>query len=169
MGPQQSAPKSGGSATLWPGSPTPMVARRHAVTGAAANGRERGAAMLPMLLIMAFPILGLLLFLVLPPGMAVPLYVVGLVLSGITHRLMIKAQRLPVQTGPEGMIGAIATVLSWHDATGHVRCHGELWTARTRDHHELNPGTEVQVLGVERDEDMVLIVGSPQHGTSAPG
>jgi len=81
-----------------------------------------------------------------------------LILSVVVHRLMMKAQRLPVQTGRRGMIGAPAHVLTWDGASGKVRSHGEVWEARTSDRGGLPAGAETEVIGVDRSEDMVLIV-----------
>jgi membrane-bound ClpP family serine protease len=101
--------------------------------------------MLPMMLLMAFPLLGLVLLFVLPPGLAIPLYLLGLILSGVTHWAMMRSMRIPLRTGPEGMIGARGRVLSWQQAGGFVSCQGEAWRARCLTDAPLIPGTEVEV------------------------
>lgn len=49
--------------------------------------------------------------------------------SFLLMRMALKAHQLPVTTGQEGMIGAIATVTTTLEPTGYVRVHGELWHA----------------------------------------
>ncbi len=125
--------------------------------------------MLPMMLLMALPLLGIVLFFVLPPGLAIPLYVLGLILSGITHWAMMRSMRAPVQTGRQGMIGSRGRVLSWQQAGGVVSCHGEVWRARCVTDAPLVPGVEVEVLQLQQGEDMVLLVAPVTNGPSGRG
>lgn len=126
--------------------------------GFVGRSRERGVAMLPMMILMAFPILGIVLFFVLPLGIAIPLYALGVALSALTNWLMMRAMRMPVQTGRQGMIGARGRVAWWDGPTGYVRCHGEVWRARSSDGRPLSTGAEVEVVDVEPGEDMLLLV-----------
>jgi membrane-bound ClpP family serine protease len=108
-----------------------------------------------MMLIMALPVVGLVLFAVLPMRIAVPGYVAGLALAGFYHWLMMTAMRRPVTTGRRGMIGMSGRVLSWEAGAGEIRCHGEIWTARTCGATPLAPGDRVGIVAVER---MTLVV-----------
>jgi membrane-bound serine protease (ClpP class) len=42
----------------------------------------------------------------------------------------VRAQRRPVVTGAEEMIGSVAHVVEWKGLNGRVRVHGETWSAR---------------------------------------
>jgi membrane-bound serine protease (ClpP class) len=42
-------------------------------------------------------------------------------------------RRYRLRSGPETMVGSKATVVDDCDPVGHVRVHGELWSARSRD------------------------------------
>lgn len=114
--------------------------------------------MLPMYLIMSAPLWGLLLFLVAPLRTALPLYVVLAGLGAGSHVLMRRAARRRVVTGTEGLVGATATVVSWHGTRGEVRCHGELWQARCSDSTAPPEGSRLEVLAVEH---LTLVVARP--------
>ncbi|CCA90875.1 conserved hypothetical protein (plasmid) [Novosphingobium sp. PP1Y] len=57
------------------------------------------------------------------------LAVAGVLVIGITARLGIRAQRMRVETGEQGMIGLHGEVLDWAGRCGHVLAHGERWVA----------------------------------------
>lgn len=57
---------------------------------------------------------------------------------------VVKAQRRPVTTGSERMIGNMGKVVEWHDHGGLVRVDGDLW--RAVGHPGLVPGQNVRVL-----------------------
>jgi len=42
----------------------------------------------------------------------------------------IKARKRPATTGAEQMIGSIGEVIDWDGLKGHIRVHGEIWSAR---------------------------------------
>lgn len=65
----------------------------------------------------------------------------------------VKARSRPATTGAEQMIGSIGEVIEWHDLTGRIRVHGEMWSARAEQ--PFAPGEAVRV--VQRDE-LTLIV-----------
>lgn len=106
--------------------------------------------MLPMFLVMISPLWGLLLFVVLPVGVAAPLYLIVAAIGVTSHVLMVRAARQPVMTGSEGLVGMTATVVSWNGPTGTVRCRGELWTAHLAGSSVPSPGMSVRILGVNR-------------------
>jgi membrane-bound ClpP family serine protease len=84
-----------------------------------------------MMLVMSSPLLGLVLFFVLPLWTAMPIYVVLLAISGSCHWLMMRSMRLPAQMGREAMIGAVAVVLNWKGDAGQIRWNGEIWRAES--------------------------------------
>jgi membrane-bound serine protease (ClpP class) len=43
----------------------------------------------------------------------------------------LRARRRPVLTGAEELIGSTGEVVSWSQTEGHVRVHGEIWSARS--------------------------------------
>lgn len=104
--------------------------------------------MIFMMLVMSFPVLGLVLFYVLPLGTALPLYLLMLGISLPLHCLMMHAMRLPKRTGGEGMIGSAAGVLDWEQASGRVICRGEIWNAKTTEETSLVRGDKVVIEGV---------------------
>jgi membrane-bound serine protease (ClpP class) len=59
----------------------------------------------------------------------------------------LRAQRLKVTTGREGMIGAHGVALERLAAAGRVRVRGEIWNAVSSI--PLEPGTEVEITGVD--------------------
>jgi membrane protein implicated in regulation of membrane protease activity len=112
--------------------------------------------MLLMMLLMAFPLIGVFLFFVLPWKAALPAYLVGVAISVFYHRIMVKSRMIRVKTGRRGMIGRTATVVDWHQGEGTVRCHGEFWKARMESGRSASPGSEVFV--VDLVEHLVLIL-----------
>jgi membrane-bound serine protease (ClpP class) len=87
------------------------------------------------------------------PGMDIILPIVagvavvgGLFVVG-TGWLARKSFRQPVVTGAQGMLGAMAEVVSDFSDKGTVRFGGEIWTARTR--HPLTAGQTVRIVDVD--------------------
>jgi membrane-bound serine protease (ClpP class) len=64
-------------------------------------------------------------------------------------RLAVRAQRAPVVTGPAGMLHETGQALSsiYPGGIGHVRAHGEIWTATAAE--SVTEGDTVQVTGVQ--------------------
>ena len=58
----------------------------------------------------------------------------------------LRARRRPVRTGAEEMIGSTGEVESWTDGTGHVRVHGEVWSAQSKQSFTI--GQKVRVVGL---------------------
>ena len=102
---------------------------------------------------LALPVLGLVLFLVLPWPVAAPLYGVVVIASVLMYRLLLRALRLPVKTGTEGMAGGLAYVVEPLAPEGVVRYGGELWHAAGDE--RLEKGARVRI---ERVEGMTVIV-----------
>jgi membrane-bound serine protease (ClpP class) len=65
----------------------------------------------------------------------------------------IRARKRAPATGAEEMIGSRGEVVEWTDTRGHVRVHGEIWSARSKA--PLRPKDNVRVVG---REGLTLIV-----------
>ena len=102
---------------------------------------------------LALPVLGLVLFLALPWPVAAPLYGVVVIASVLMYRVLLRALRLPVKTGTEGMTGGLAYVVEPLAPEGVVRYGGELW--RAAGDERLEKGARVRI---ERVEGMTVIV-----------
>jgi membrane protein implicated in regulation of membrane protease activity len=102
-------------------------------------------------LIIMLPILGIIVFFLLRPGVAIPVYLVILLASGLTYWSLARAMRRRPRTGREGLIGASARVISRVKAGGNaqylVRTQGELWGADSPD--ILEPNEPVTVTGID--------------------
>lgn len=98
-------------------------------------------------LILLLPVFGLGLFVVLPLEAALPLYGIVFVLSAFLHFVTVRAMRLPVQTGREGMVGKEAEVIQDLNPRGVIRHGNELWSAQGVGH--IGKGEKVIILTVE--------------------
>jgi membrane-bound serine protease (ClpP class) len=70
----------------------------------------------------------------------------GGLIFGVAGLALKARQRVPV-TGAEQIIGAEARVLDWDGSSGHVRLHGEIWSARSGA--AIRPEGRVRVVGRE--------------------
>jgi membrane protein implicated in regulation of membrane protease activity len=121
-------------------------------------------------IVIMLPILGIIVFFVLRPGVAVPVYLVILVASGLSYWSLARAMRRRPRTGREGLIGASARVVSRVKPGSNtqylVRTQGELWGAESPD--ILEPGEQVTVTSIDGLKLRVQrITGS--HGTDRSG
>ena len=100
-----------------------------------------------MLLLMLLPIIAIPVFWLLPLGLAIPIYVFALLLSGAMFWLM----RRPAVTGEGSLIGKDADVVSQSSqgisSRYIVRAEDRLWTAQSRD--TLQPGETATIVAVE--------------------
>lgn len=71
--------------------------------------------------------------------------------------LAMKARQRPVVSGAEEMIGSTGMVIDWQDGRGHIRIHGEVWSARGPERAERG-----QKVKVARREGLTLIVNVPE-------
>ncbi len=117
-----------------------------------------------MMLVMAFPVLGIALFFALPWPGALLLYAAGLALSLVFHRAMMTSMTRPVATGWRGMVGGTADVVAWASGHGTVRYQGELWRAREGDDAPLAPGAPVRIVRVDGLELIVEPASDPPPG-----
>ncbi len=73
----------------------------------------------------------------------------------------LRAQKTPLRTGQQTLIGRIGTVTADLSPRGHVQLGGELWTAQSVDESATLPtGTRVRVVGVEGLKLLVQDIGS---------
>ncbi len=98
-------------------------------------------------LILLLPVFGLGLFVVLPFEAALPLYGIVFVLSAFLYLVIVRAMRLPVQTGREGMVGKEAEVIQDLNPLGVIRHGNELWSAQGAGH--IVKGEKVIILTVD--------------------
>lgn len=94
------------------------------------------------------PVIGLVLFWLLPPEQAILFYSIVLLTCGILLWLFWRDRQKPVATGREGMIGSNAEVIGNRNATAKVAVRGEIWDAVCRE--DLSVGQKVKVTGLDR-------------------
>ena len=121
-----------------------------------------------MIVIMALPILGLLLFYWLPIRMALPLYLFLFFVSALMYYGMftVMGRKRRVRTGFEEMIGKDAVVFEDINPEGKIRTDDELWDARAKE-GEFLKGERVTIIG---HEGLTLIVDAlPEKENGLPG
>jgi membrane protein implicated in regulation of membrane protease activity len=101
------------------------------------------------------PLVGLVLFWLLPLEQAILFYSLILIASGFLLWLMWNDFWRPVRTGVEGMIGQKAEVIQNDRDTTKVFFKGEIWDAVSQE--KLSVGQHVEISGMER---MRLVVRS---------
>jgi membrane protein implicated in regulation of membrane protease activity len=94
------------------------------------------------------PLLALPVLWIWPLAVSVPVYAMVAIVSAAIYWYAILAMRRPVETGAEGIIGAIAEVVESCGTRLVVRIGSELWNARSLA--TLQEGDHVQVVAVER-------------------
>ena len=102
--------------------------------------------MIVMFILMLLPVLAIPLFFFLPPAASVPLYLLGLALSGWMFWLMRNNKRRPVATGHESLVGRDSEIISISENGNRsymLRIEGELWSALSDD--LLKPGDRVTI------------------------
>lgn len=97
-------------------------------------------------LILMLPVLALVAFWVWPLSIAVPVYAVVFFASGFMYYFLMRAMRLPVQTGAEDLLHSTGKVIDARQGVVHIQMHSEIWNARS--HGELHPGDTVRITGV---------------------
>jgi membrane protein implicated in regulation of membrane protease activity len=114
-------------------------------------------------LIILLPLLGLIVFLILPISLALPVYLVILLLSGLMYWAIISAMKRRPNSGSESMIGAKARVVSklryQDEAQYAVKVRGELWNANSPD--DLKPGETAKILSID---GLTLIIKKDTKG-----
>jgi membrane-bound ClpP family serine protease len=83
----------------------------------------------------------------------------ALAIVGVSVQKGAAVRRRRIRSGPEGMIGSLGVVRSWHEPKGRVLVDGALWHARRSladdDSGELHEGDEIVV---ERRHGLTLSV-----------
>ena len=98
-------------------------------------------------LILLLPIIGLVVFWVLPLSIALPAYLVLLGISGIIYYLAIRSTHRPTTTGKDGLIGKSVLVTEISAREMHVRVDGEIWRATSND--LLRSGENAVIVGID--------------------
>ena len=96
-------------------------------------------------LFLLMPVVALPIFWLTPPGFAIPVYTVIVLISAGLYWLITKAMHKPVQDGFQSLIGTrvdIAAVLA--PSQYQIRPHGELWSAYSADSLQL--GEQVNIV-----------------------
>ena len=113
--------------------------------------------MIIMMFVMLLPLLAIPVFWFLPPGQAIPIYIVCCLLSGSMFWLMRRIMRRPVKVGSQSLVGKEARVISCSESDKvtpyRVRIEGEIWGARSED--SLERGETVVILAVEGNKLIV--------------
>ena len=116
--------------------------------------------------IIMLPILGIVVFFLLRPGVAIPVYLVLLLASGLAYWSLVRAMRRRPRTGREALMGATARVVSrvrpGSNAQYVVRTQGELWGADSPD--ILEAGELVTVTGIDGLKLRVQRITSSHQG-----
>jgi len=98
-------------------------------------------------LVLLLPVVGIGVFWLWPPPIAVPVYGLILLISAVVYNAMMVSMRQPAVTGREGLLHEIGEIV---DASGEglsVQVHGELWHATSPD--GLRPRDLVEVMDVQ--------------------
>jgi membrane protein implicated in regulation of membrane protease activity len=101
----------------------------------------------PYIILLFLPLLGILVFFLLPLPEAIIFYLVILVISGLLYWAIARVLKRRSIVGREGLIGAEARVISKlgsHDTAQYmVNVRGELWSANSPDELELNETVQI--------------------------
>ena len=115
-------------------------------------------------LILLLPIFGLPLFWIWPLELALPSYLLVLLLSGWVYYYAIAAMRRQVAVGPETLLYSAGEVVS-RDAEGlQVRVQSVLWSAHGDE--ALKTGDAIEVVGIEGLRLRVRSPGDTRTGES---
>jgi membrane protein implicated in regulation of membrane protease activity len=120
-----------------------------------------------MAILMAFPLLGLSLFWLLPWKIALVPYLFLVAVSLFFDSLMMNAMRTPIQDRFHDMIGATAVVYKWRGDQGQVVWKDEFWLAHTNDGRSLVTGERVVIESVSGLTLTVRPFGSALHGNNS--
>jgi len=121
-----------------------------------------------MIILMLLPVLGIILFFVLPFSQALPSYLLVLAFSAFFYVLMFRSMRKPRQKSLFEMVGESAQALDWSDGKGQVLCLGAIWEARSEMGGSFPKGTELTVSRVEGLTLVVKASGGEEAGKRAP-
>lgn len=111
-------------------------------------------------IILSFPILALPLFFFLPVRIALPVYLVVLLVTGFVYFKIVSAMRNKVRTGVEGLTNEEAVVIEDIDPEGKVMVWSEIWKA-TAHGKRFRKGEKVRIYGFN---GLKVIIGDPIKG-----
>ena len=97
-------------------------------------------------LVLLMPVIGLILFWILPFYTALPLYAIVAVGSGVIYYSIMKASHRPRKIGKENMIGRKAKVVQKINPLGQVIIDGEIWEAESDE--TLDKGEKVKIFAI---------------------
>jgi membrane protein implicated in regulation of membrane protease activity len=97
------------------------------------------------------PVIALPIFWLMPLNLAIPIYLIIVLISGLLYWLIARSMGKQPVTGAEGLIGALGEVVSMIHPGKHtkylVRSQGELWSASSPD--PLHSGETVRIAAVD--------------------
>ena len=97
-------------------------------------------------IVLILPVLGLVVFLILPFDIALPVYAVILSISIYFYITIMKAMKKPVETGREEMMHEMVNVLDTIKPAGHVKFQNEIWNASSDE--TLRKGDKAEIVGL---------------------
>lgn len=101
--------------------------------------------------IFLLPVIGLIVFWLLPLSAAIPVYIVFLLISGLLYWVTARTMKKHAKYDLANLIGTEATVVSRSGIKGNVRymvqVNGELWNARSSE--ELAPDDTVKIMSAD--------------------
>ena len=97
-------------------------------------------------IVLILPVLGLVVFLILPFDIALPVYAVILSISIYFYITIMKAMKKPVETGSEEMMHETVSVLDTIKPEGHVKFQNEIWNASSGE--ILKKGDKAEIIGL---------------------
>jgi membrane protein implicated in regulation of membrane protease activity len=97
-------------------------------------------------IVLLMPLLALVLFWILPLEVALPVYLVILLVSILIYISLLRAMHRPVTTGQQALLGETCEITDIKNHKGHVMLHGEIWEADISGH--MHKGDEAIVTGV---------------------
>jgi membrane-bound ClpP family serine protease len=96
--------------------------------------------------VLILPVLGLVVFVMLPFDIALPVYALILSFSIYMYITVMKAMKKPVEAGREEMIHRIVDVLDSVKPEGHVKFQNEIWNASSDE--TLRKGDKAEIVGL---------------------
>ena len=98
-------------------------------------------------LILLLPLVGLVVFWLLPLQLAGPVYLAILIVSGALYWAIMRAMHRPVVTGQEELIGQWVDITDAHGHEGTVHVAGAQW--HVMSDHDLQTGERVRIDAVK--------------------
>ena len=118
-------------------------------------------------LILLMPVLALPIFWLMPPNLAIPIYMIIGLITGFLYWLIAKSMGKQPETGRESLVGAAGEVISKLGPVSHaqylVRAQGELWSASSPD--VLRAGEMVSISAMDGIRLVVRRNGNPVAST----